>query len=226
MVNVRTTTFSQPLRIGVLFLGLVGALFVAKPVLAQDDDAYVIAPIPLFQNGWTESSIAASQGDNYSDFLNQKFYGVFAMTSDGYSYWYAGFHDLETARTATLAWCEDDSPAEGLPCEIAAYLVPAETPEGFVQGLSATAIGEFNEFMTYDDEKAFAVSANGSYAYTWEYGSTFEAGREAIKLCNESAENKADWVIGQSAGCVLFDYRDMVGGGGASEQQLQRPTKK
>ena len=224
MFNARTISFSRSLQSGFMFMGLIGALIAAKPVLAQEAD--VIAPLPLFQNGWTEATVVADQGDNYLDFLDQKFYGAFAMTADGYSYWYAGFHDLESARIATLAWCEDDSPAEGLPCEIAAFLVPAEIPEGFVQGLSATAHEEFKEFMTYGSEKSFAVSANGSYAYTWDYGSSFEADREAIKLCNESAEEKADWVIGQPAGCVLYDFRDVVGGGGSSEQLLQRPTKK
>ena len=225
MVNARKLTFKTTLSSGLLFFGLIGALVAATPTLAQD--AEVIPPKPLFQNGWTEATIVSDQGDNYYDFLDQNFYGAFAMTADGYSYWYAGFHDLESARIATLAWCEDDSPAEGLPCELAAYLIPSEVPDDFVQGLGAAAQEEFKEFMTYGNEKAFALSANGSYAYTWDYGNSFEAGREAIKLCNESAENKADWVIGQSAGCVLYDYRDLVGGGGgSSEQLLQRPTKK
>ena len=202
------------------------ASLLAVPAFAQDEE--VIPPLPLFVNGYTEASMYdGGQGDNYNDFLSQQFYGALAMSKDGYSYWYAGFHDMEAARVAVLAWCEDDSPAEGLPCELAAYLVPAYIPDGFVHGLSASAINEFNEFMTYGSEKSFAVSANGAYSYTWDYGSSFEADREAINLCNESAQGKSDWVIGQSHGCTLYDFRgasaDVDSGG---DQLLQRPTKK
>ncbi len=202
--------------------------FVASVGFGQAANAEVISPLALYQNGWNAASVAEkNQDENYADFLSQSFYGAFAMSKDGYSYWYAGFHDLDTARTAVLAWCEDDSPAEGRPCEIAAYLVPSYIPEGFISGLSAPAIGELEEFMGYGGEKSFAISANGAYAYTWDYGTAREADNEAISLCNESAEEKVDWMIGQSAGCILFDY---IGATAteptAGEQLLQRPTKK
>ncbi len=205
---------------------VAAAMLTASAISVQAQDLEPISPIALFHNGWNDTKLRENgQEENYEAFLAQNFYGALAMSKDGYSYWYAGFHDIETARTAVIAWCEDDSPPEGIPCTIAAYLVPSEVPEGFIHGLSATAEVEFDEFMSFGDQKAYAISPNGAYAFTWDYGSKAEAEREAINLCNESAQAKSDWVIGQSASCVLFDYLSATGQT-STEQLLQRPNKK
>lgn len=159
----------------------------------------------LLQNGYTVDQIHEDgHGEYFEEFIDQKFYGVFTVNEEGYSYWYAGFHDLESARNGALEWCATDVPAGVPSCEVAAYLVPASIGDGFVSGLSEAALEEYIEFLTYGAAKSFAVSPNGAYAYTWDYETQRSADQNALKICNESAEEKSDWEIGQSHDCVLF----------------------
>ncbi len=159
----------------------------------------------IFQNGYSyEWLIDHDKTDHFEEFASQEFYAAFVANEDGDSFWYSGFHNLETARISSLAWCDVDKVDGAEACELVAYLIPTNIGEDFVSGLSKSAIEEYAEFQTYETFRAFALSANGAYAYAWEHASQSNANIGALEVCNESAEDKADWITGQSRDCVLF----------------------
>lgn len=186
------------------FTLLTAAILVisASAIRAQSNDSNSTV---IFQNGYTyDWLIDHDKLDHFEEFATQEFYSAFVANDDGDSFWYSGFHNLETARMSALAWCDVDKVEGAEACELVAYLVPTNIDGDFVSGLSKTAIEEYNEFLTYDSFSAFAISANGSYAYAWEHASQSNANNDALEVCNGSADDKADWETGQSRECVLF----------------------
>lgn len=194
--------------IAVFAMGL-GMVTAGTPTLAQDDDPN--PPAIVFQNGYNFNwLVGQDKTDHFEEFVDQAFYGAFVANDDGDSYWYSGFHNLETARTATLAWCARDKSTGSSDCELIAYLIPKNVGADFVSGLSNTAIEEYNEYLTYGTYRAFALSANGAYAYAWDHLSQSDANAAAIEICDESAESKSEWEIGQSYSCALFNENNEV----------------
>ncbi len=193
------------------------ALLAATPVAAQQLPVSII-----YQNGYDAGWIEdAGQAEHFQDFMDESYYGAFVIGDDNYSYWYAGFHELETARNAALSWCESENPRNGDPCHVAAFLVPTNIPENFVSNLSEGAVDEYLEYLTYGDYKAFAVSPNGAYAYTWNYETQELADINALDLCEETASDSYGWEIGMSHECYI--YSEFIGEFGMLEDTPNTP---
>lgn len=190
-------------RFSAICLAALGMATFGTASLAQDVDPYPAAII--FQSGYGYGWLAAQEkAEHFADFAEQPFYGAFVANEDGDSYWYSGFHNMETVRTAALAWCEIDRSAGSDPCELIAYLAPQYVDDNFVSGLSNTAIVEYTEYLEYGTSRAFAVSPNGAYAYAWDHVNQQDADEAALEICNDSAQGKSEWELGQSHACVIF----------------------
>lgn len=140
-----------------------------------------------------------------AEFLSgSTYFGAFAVAKD-FSYGYAtGINSPQAAREIALAECQQFADR----CLVYAEIVP----EGFLPlgpgevTMSAEAAGYYlNPNPAWGDFRAMAISEDGAYSVTWNYGTRDQAAAAALADCTSYLTTDLPGV--RAMPCILLPFK-------------------
>lgn len=146
-----------------------------------------------------------AQGALETEFLPGTIYfGAFAITKDFGWGWVTGANSLEAAREIAIEECLKHGDA----CLIYAEIVPPgyQPPAPGIITLAPEAMEYYsNPDPSWGRYRAMAVSEDGAYSITWNYGTAAEA--EAAALADCTANLISDLPNLRNMPCVLLPFK-------------------
>jgi hypothetical protein len=178
----------------------------AEPVQQNSPDYNPDIPLGkiVYMPGYNADSEGMKGWDNDPLQAQIYFYGAIAVSGSQYGWWADNFHTPEMARAHVLDWCNMDLPDSEPRCEIIAEIHPDDSVVDLIEGLSADGQLGYDEYLRQGTFKAFALSPNGAWGYSYDYPNALEATNGALETCDGYASEETNPTSVDST-CYVFD---------------------